>query len=75
MTSKVEAPITLDTATISEVISMALGDGIMFKQIQTQHGLNADEVKALMRHHLKPGSYKAWRKRVRYMRDKRTHYK
>lgn len=65
----------LDPVTVSDIVQMALSDHASFKDIERQYGLNADEVKAVMRHHLKPGSYKAWRKRVRSMRDMRTTYK
>jgi len=65
----------IDEATISEIIEMALCDDVGFAHIQMQHGLDADDVKALMRAHLKPGSYRAWRKRIRSMRDQRTKYK
>jgi len=65
----------LDSAAISEIIEMALSDEVGFAQITLQHGLGPDQVKALMRTHLKPGSYKAWRRRVRNMRDQRTTYK
>lgn len=65
----------LDPATISDIIEMALSDEVGFKHIELQHGLSPDEVKELMRANLKPGSYKAWRKRVRAMRDQRAQYK
>lgn len=65
----------LDPAVLSEIIEMALSDEIAFADIERQHGLNADDIKTLMRTHLKPGSYKAWRKRVRRMRDQRPVYK
>jgi len=65
----------IEEAAISEIIEMALSDDIGFAHIQFQHGLDADDVKALMRAHLKPGSYRAWRKRVRTMRDQRAQYK
>ena len=54
---------------------MALSDHISFTQISTQHGVTPDEIKALMRTQLKPGSYRAWRKRVRDFGDRRAHYK
>ena len=54
---------------------MALSDHISFAQISAQHGVTPDEVKALMRTELKPGSYRAWRKRVRDFGDRRAHYK
>ena len=34
-----------------------------------------DEVKALMRTHLAPGSYRAWRKRVRKFGERWENYK
>lgn len=52
-----------DPAT-SEIIEMALSDHVSFAQICAQHGLGPDQVKTLMRKNLKPGSYRAWRKRV-----------
>ena len=65
----------LDDATKSEIIEMALSDSTPFATIQTIHGLSPDEVKALMRAELKPGSYRAWRKRVRQFSDRREVYK
>ncbi|MEY3952563.1 MAG: hypothetical protein RL320_1365, partial [Pseudomonadota bacterium] len=44
-------------------------------QIQAIYGLKPDEVKALMRQHLKRGSYLAWRRRVRAFSDRRETYK
>ena len=65
----------LSPATISEIIEMALSDHVSFATITQQHGVSADQVKALMRSNLKPGSYRAWRKRVREFGDRREHYK
>ncbi|MCC1481589.1 DUF2805 domain-containing protein [Roseibaca sp. Y0-43] len=65
----------LDDAAISEVIEMALSDHVSFAEIRAQYGLRADEVQALMRRALKPGSYRAWRKRVRALADRRAVYK
>lgn len=65
----------LDPATTSEIIEMALSDHVSFDQIRAQHGLGPDEVKALMRQSLKPGSYRAWRKRVRDFGTRRAVYK
>ncbi len=64
-----------DPAQISEIVAMALSDHTSFAQIRAQHGLGPDEVKTLMRRTLKPGSYKAWRKRVRQFGDRRATYK
>lgn len=64
-----------DAATVGEVIALALSDHVGFSAIQQVHGLGPDQVKALMRRELKPGSYQAWRKRVRTFSDRRAHYK
>jgi uncharacterized protein (TIGR03643 family) len=68
------APIHIP-AQISEIIEMALSDHTSFGQICDQHGISADQVKAIMRANLKPSSYRAWRKRVRDFGDRREHYK
>ncbi len=60
---------------ISEIIEMALSDHVAFGTISAQHGVTPDQIKAIMRSNLKPGSYKAWRKRVRDFGDRREHYK
>ena len=54
---------------------MALSDHTSFAQIEALYGLQDKEVKALMRGHLKRGSYKAWRRRVRAFSDRRASYK
>lgn len=64
-----------DPAALSEIIQMALADDVSFAQIRAAHGLTPDEVKALMRAHLAPGSYRAWRRRVRRFSDRRASYK
>jgi uncharacterized protein (TIGR03643 family) len=63
----------LDDAGISEVIAMALSDHV--DHIRSLYGLSPDQVKELMRTNLRPGSYRAWRKRVRDFSDRRAHYK
>ena len=65
----------LDDNEISEVIEMALSDRTSFSQIQVLYGLRDNEVKVLMRRHLKRGSYQAWRRRVRTFSDRRASYK
>jgi uncharacterized protein (TIGR03643 family) len=65
----------LDEATLSEIVEMALSDSASFASIEAVHGLSADEVRAVMRQTLKPGSYRAWRKRVRAFSDRREIYK
>lgn len=65
----------LSEAHKSDIIAMALSDHISFDHITNEYGLSEKNVKALMRHTLKPGSYRAWRKRVRSFGDRREHYK
>jgi uncharacterized protein (TIGR03643 family) len=66
---------TSEAALVSELIEMALSDHVSFDQIRVLHGLSPDQVKALMRKHLAPGSYRAWRRRVRRFSDHRSIYK
>lgn len=68
-------PKPLSPAQISEIIEMALSDHVSFAQISAQHDITPDEIKVIMRTTLKPGSYRAWRKRVRDFSDRRAQYK
>lgn len=65
----------LGPAIFGEIIEMALSRHAGFDQIRTVHGLGPDEVKTLMWQNLKPGSYRAWRRRVRAFADRREVYK
>lgn len=65
----------LDPDIISEIIEMALSDHVAFDTIRKLHGVSPDQVKLIMRTHLKTGSYRAWRKRVRDFGDRRATYK
>ena len=65
----------LTPAILSEIIEMALSDHVGFDLITQQHGISPDQVKTIMRTHLKTGSYRAWRKRVRDFGDRRAVYK
>lgn len=65
----------LDAATLGEIVEMALSDAASFASIKQVHGLGPDEVRAVMRRALKPGSYRAWRRRVRAFSDRRETYK
>jgi len=49
---------------IDRVIEMAREDRTPFEAIELQFGLPEKEVIKLMRKHLKPGSFRRWRKRV-----------
>jgi uncharacterized protein (TIGR03643 family) len=66
---------TADAALVGEIIQMALSDHVSFTDIREVHGLGPDQVKALMRLHLSPGSYRSWRRRVRRFADRRPTYK
>lgn len=49
---------------IHEVIGLAWADEISFDEIKKKLGLTEAEVITVMRSNLKPGSFRAWRKRV-----------
>ncbi len=51
-------------AFISDVIRMAWADDISFEKIKKERGLSEAQVIKMMRTHLKPRSFKIWRKRV-----------
>jgi uncharacterized protein (TIGR03643 family) len=59
-----------DEAFISEIIRMAWADDISFDKIKRDRGLSEAEVIKIMRGHLKPNSFKLWRKRVSGRRSK-----
>ncbi|MGJ3246051.1 MAG: TIGR03643 family protein [Elainellaceae cyanobacterium] len=54
----------LDAPSIDRVIEMAWEDRTPFKAIEVQFGLTEKHVIQLMRRHMKPSSFKMWRKRV-----------
>jgi uncharacterized protein (TIGR03643 family) len=54
----------MDEGVVSEIIAMAWADDVSFDAIERLHGLSEKQVKSLMRAHLKPSSYRLWRKRV-----------
>ena len=53
------------TGFVSEIIALAWADDVSFDSIERVHGLSEQDVIILMRSNLKPGSYRAWRKRVK----------
>ena len=65
----------LPPAHVSDIIQMALSDHISFGDIRREYGIGEKHVKSLMRDTLKPGSYRAWRKRIRDFSDRRETYK
>ena len=58
-----------------EIIEMALSDKVPFDTIKEMYGLDEGRVKLLMKAELKPGSYRAWRKRVERFSKRRSSYK
>ena len=65
----------LSKSEVSEVIEMALSDHVSFENIQFQYGIDANQVKFIMKKNLKPGSYRAWRERVKAFSSRRKFYK
>lgn len=49
---------------INRVIEMAWEDRTPFEAIAFQYGLSESEVITVMRQHMKPSSFRMWRKRV-----------
>jgi len=72
---KTSSNATLSDADRSAIIEMALSDHVPFDTIQAEYGLSEKEVVALMRANLRPGSYRAWRKRVHDFGTRRETYK
>lgn len=59
----------------SAIIEMALSDHTSFDTIKSEYGLAEKDVVKLMRANLRPGSYRAWRKRVHDFGTRRETYK
>ena len=55
----------MDEGTMDRIIEMAWEDRTPFEAIEAQFGLKENEVRLLMRKHMKPSSFKMWRKRVK----------
>ena len=53
-----------DTSDIHHIIELAWRDEVSFDDIKAQTGLAEKEVIAVMRRHMKPSSFRMWRKRV-----------
>ena len=60
---------------ISEIIEMALSDDVPFKSIEEEYGINADQIKQIMKNNISSRSYKIWRKRVKEFSTRRKFYK
>lgn len=54
----------MNEADISRIVEMAWEDRTPFEAIEAQFGLNESAVIALMRKHMKPSSFRMWRKRM-----------
>ena len=50
--------------TPSEIVAMGWDDDTSFDDIKAQSGLSEPEVILIMRAHMKPSSFRIWRKRV-----------
>ena len=55
----------MDEGTVDRIVEMAWEDRTPFEAIEMQFGLKENEVRALMRAHMKPSSFRMWRKRVK----------
>jgi uncharacterized protein (TIGR03643 family) len=66
---------TFSEADKDEFIHMALSDHVSFSLIGKTYGLKHDEIKNYMKLFLSPGSYRAWRKRVKLFTQRRQTYK
>lgn len=63
----------LSEADIDRVIQMAWEDRTPFEAIRIQFGIGEQEVIELMRTHMRPSSFRMWRKRVTGRRTKHLH--
>ena len=63
--------IPLSMIDINDLIEMAWRDEVTFSDIEREFGIKEPEVKRIMQANLKPSSYKLWRKRVRWVKEKR----
>jgi uncharacterized protein (TIGR03643 family) len=55
---------SLSPSDISRIVEMAWEDRTAFEAIEAQFGANESAVVALMRRHMKPSSFRMWRKRM-----------
>jgi len=61
----IKVPTLLEAADISRIIEMAWEDRTPFEAIKAVYGLDETAVIDLMRAHLKPSSFRMWRKRMK----------
>ena len=62
---KNEAPRDLDEETVDRIVEMAWEDRTPFEAIEMQYGIKENQVRAIMRKHMKRSSFHMWRKRVK----------
>ena len=55
----------MDAQTIDRIVEMAWEDRTPFEAIEMQFGLKENQVRELMRTHMKRSSFHMWRKRVK----------
>tara|TARA_B100000787_G_C16156021_1_gene278969 strand:- start:612 stop:815 length:204 start_codon:yes stop_codon:yes gene_type:complete len=55
---------------VNGLIEMAWSDEATFSDIEKEFGIKEPEVKLIMKKNLKPASYRLWRKRVRWIKEK-----
>ena len=69
-TRSAKAPEALCESSISRIVEMAWEDRTTFEAIEAQFGLTESAVIDLMRRHMKPSSFRMWRKRMAGRRTK-----
>jgi uncharacterized protein (TIGR03643 family) len=69
-TRSVKAPEAFCESSISRIVEMAWEDRTTFEAIEAQFGLTESAVIDLMRRHMKPSSFRMWRKRMAGRRTK-----
>ena len=57
---------------IDRIIEMAWEDRTPFEAIEFQFGLNENDVRKIMRTHMKESSFKMWRERVKGRKTKHS---
>jgi|TARA_B100001057_G_scaffold295956_1_gene296088 uncharacterized protein (TIGR03643 family) len=57
---------------IDRIIEMAWEDRTPFEAIEFQFGIKENDVRKIMRTHMKESSFKMWRKRVKGRKTKHT---
>lgn len=55
---------------LNELIAMAWADDVTFDDIYLRFGLNEDAVMKIMKSSLRLNSYKLWRKRIRWIKER-----